>query len=89
MRMNVQTQQLLEDGGAHEYMYHERTAWRCAFFVGKKYGCGKGYSQRNAAHMGNISLRISFAASILFAHKKTHKATLFYRGTCIQGRRHF
>src|SRR5215475_2176083 len=58
------------------------------FFVGKKYGCSKGYRQRNAAHMGSISLSISFAASIFFAHKKTHNATLFYRGTCIQGHRH-
>jgi hypothetical protein len=33
-------------------MYHDRTAWRRAFFVGKKYG-SKGYPQRNAAHMGN------------------------------------
>jgi hypothetical protein len=32
-------------------MYHDRTAWRCAVFVGKKYGCSKGYPQRNAAHM--------------------------------------
>jgi hypothetical protein len=32
-------------------MYHYRTAWRCAFFVGKKYG-SKGYPQGNAAHMG-------------------------------------
>jgi hypothetical protein len=55
-------------------MYHDRTVWR-AFFVGKKYGCSKGYPQRNAA-------------SIFFAHKKTHNATLFYRGTCIQERRH-
>jgi hypothetical protein len=29
-----------------------------------------GCPQRNAAHMGNISLWISFAASIFFAHKK-------------------
>jgi hypothetical protein len=29
-----------------------------------------------------------WAASIYFAHKKTHNATLFYRGTCIQGHRH-
>jgi hypothetical protein len=36
-------------------MYHDRTAWRCAFFVGKKYG-SKGYPQGNAAHMGSISL---------------------------------
>jgi hypothetical protein len=55
--------------------------------VGKKYGCSKGYPQRNAAHMGSISVWISFAASIFFA-KKMHNATLFYRGTCIQGRRH-
>jgi hypothetical protein len=32
-------------------MYHDRTAWRCEFFVGKKYGCSKGYPQRNAAHL--------------------------------------
>jgi hypothetical protein len=37
-------------------MYHDRTAWRSAFFVGKKYGFSKGYPQRNAAHMGSISL---------------------------------
>jgi hypothetical protein len=35
-------------------MYHDRTAWRYAFFVGKIYGCSKGYPQRNAAHMGGI-----------------------------------
>jgi hypothetical protein len=34
-------------------MYHDRTAWRCAFFVGKKYG-SKGYPHTgNAAHMGS------------------------------------
>jgi hypothetical protein len=55
MRMTVQTWQLLQDGGAPEYMYYDRTAWRCAFFVGKKYG-SKRYPQRNAAHMGSISL---------------------------------
>jgi hypothetical protein len=38
--------------------------------------------------MGSISLWISFAASIFFAHKNTPNATLFCRGTCIQGRRH-
>ena len=36
MRMTVQTQQLLQVGGAPEYMYHDRAAWRCAIFVGKK-----------------------------------------------------
>jgi hypothetical protein len=70
MRMTVQMQQLLQDGDAPEYMYHDRTAWRCAFFVGKKYG-SKGYPQRIAAHTGSISLWISFAATIFFAHKKS------------------
>jgi len=42
--------QLFKDGGAHEYVYHDRTAWRCAVFVGKRYG-SKGYPQRNAAHV--------------------------------------
>jgi hypothetical protein len=31
-------------------MYHDRTAWRCAFFVGKKYG-SKGYP-----HTGNAAI---------------------------------
>jgi hypothetical protein len=30
MRMTVETEQLLQDGGAHECVYHNRTAWRCA-----------------------------------------------------------
>jgi hypothetical protein len=50
MRMTVKTEQLLQDGGTPEYMYHDRTAWRCAVFVGKRYG-SKGYPQRNAAHV--------------------------------------
>jgi hypothetical protein len=32
-------------------MYHDKTAWRCALNKKKKYGCSKGYPQRNAAHM--------------------------------------
>jgi len=35
MRMTVKTEQPLQDGGAPEYVYHDRTAWRCAVFVGK------------------------------------------------------
>jgi hypothetical protein len=49
-------------------MYHDRTVWRCAFFVGKKYG----YPLLHP----------------YFLPTKKHNATLFYRGTCIQGRRH-
>ena len=50
MRMRVKTEQLLQDGGAPEYVYHVRTAWRCAVSVGKRCG-SKGYPQRNAAHV--------------------------------------
>jgi hypothetical protein len=39
------------------------------FFVGKKYG----YPQRNAAHMGSISLWISFAASIFLPTKNAQR----------------
>jgi len=48
--MTKKTEQLLQNGGAPECMYHERTAWRCAVFVGKRYG-SKGYPKRNAAHV--------------------------------------
>jgi hypothetical protein len=50
MRMTVKTEQLLQDGGAPEYVYPDRTAWRCVFFVGKRYG-SKGYPQGYAAHV--------------------------------------
>jgi len=50
MRMTVKTEHPLQDGGAHEYVYHDRTAWRCAVFVDKRYG-SKGYPQINAAHV--------------------------------------
>ena len=50
MCMTVKTEQPLQDGGAPEYAYHDRTAWRCAVFVGKSYG-SKGYPQRNAVHV--------------------------------------
>jgi len=50
MRMTVKTEQPLQDGGAPEYVYHDRTAWCCAAFVGKRYD-SKGYPQRNAAHV--------------------------------------
>jgi hypothetical protein len=54
-------------------MYHDRTAWRCAFFVGKKYG-SKGYPQGNAAHMGTYKIKalrgkyiIPFACNIKYS----------------------
>jgi len=33
--MTVKTEQLLQDGGAPEYVYHDRTVWRCAVFWAK------------------------------------------------------
>jgi len=42
MRMTVKTERQLQDGGAPEYVYHDRTAWRCAVFVSKRYS-SKGY----------------------------------------------
>jgi len=50
MCMTVKTEHQLQDGGAPEYVYHDRTAWSCVVFVGKRYG-SKGYPQRNAAHV--------------------------------------
>jgi len=44
MRMTVKTEHQLQDGGAPEHVYHDRTAWRCAVFVGKRYG-SKGCEQ--------------------------------------------
>jgi hypothetical protein len=70
---------MLQDGGAPEYMYHDRTAWRCTFFVGKKYGCSKGYAQK----MLPIWAAFLCAYPLLqpyFLPTKTHNATLFYRG---------
>jgi len=48
--MTIKTEQPLQDGGAHEYVYRDRTAWRCAVFEGKSYG-SKGYRQINAARV--------------------------------------
>ena len=33
MRMTVEIEQLLQDGGAPQFMYHNRTEWRCAMFL--------------------------------------------------------
>ena len=57
MRMTVKTQQLLQDGGALEYVYHNRTAWSCAVFVGKRYGT-KGYPQRTFHSFGPLKQRL-------------------------------
>jgi len=50
MRMTVETEQPLQDGGAPQYVYYDRTEWCCGVFGGKRYG-NKGYPQRNAAHV--------------------------------------
>ena len=52
------TEQLLEDGGALEYVYHDRTGWRCAVFVGKRCG-SKGYPQKNFHLFGPLKQHLS------------------------------
>jgi hypothetical protein len=53
-------------------MFHDRTAWRCAFFVVKNMDAAKDIHKE----------------MLPIWAQKTHNATLFYRGTCIQGLRH-
>ena len=55
MRMTVKTEHPLQDGGAPEYVYHDRTAWRCAVFVGKRYG-SKGCEQPVAVATALVTL---------------------------------
>jgi hypothetical protein len=63
MRMTVKDG--AQYGGAPEYVYHDRTAWRCAVFVGKRYG-RKGCEQPiavTAASVGNrLSARMMYSA---------------------------
>jgi hypothetical protein len=61
MCMIVKTEQQLQDGGAPEYMYHDRTAWR--FLWAKNMDAAKDI------HKEMLPIWISFA-SIFFAHKK-------------------
>src|SRR5215470_3925372 len=87
MRMIVQTYQLLQDGGAPEYMYHDRTAWRCAFFCGQQIWMQQRISTKKCCPYGQHFF-VNILCFHIFCAQKTHKATLFYRGTCIQGCRH-
>jgi hypothetical protein len=67
-------------------MYHDRTEWRCAFFVDKNMDAAKNI------HKEMLPIWAAFLCGYpllpYICPQKTHKATLFYRGTCIQGRRH-
>ena len=56
--MTVKTDQLLQDGGALEYVYHETAAWLCAVFVDKIYG-SKRYPQRNFHLFGPLKQHLS------------------------------
>ena len=51
MRMTVKAEQLLQDGGAPEYVYHDRTAWLFAVFVGKKKNMAAKDIHKIAAHI--------------------------------------
>ena len=78
MRMTVETEQLLKDGGAPEYVYPDRTAWHCSVFVGKRYG-SKGYPQRIAAHerwtLSVTSGSPQFGAEVLGRAEKYRRRT--------------
>jgi hypothetical protein len=70
---------MLQDGSAPEYMYHDRTAWRCAFLWEKNMDAAKDIHKE--------MLFVDILCFHIFCPQKTH-VTLFYRGTCIKGRRH-
>jgi hypothetical protein len=69
-----------------EYMYHDRTAWRCAFFVGKNMDAAK-YTHKELLPIW-VAFLYGYPLLPYFLLTKTQNSTLFYRGTCIQGRRH-
>jgi hypothetical protein len=58
-------------------MHHDRTAWRCAILWAKY------MEAKDGQHFF-----VDILCFHIFCPQKTHNATLFYRGACIQGRRH-
>jgi len=70
MRMTVTTGQLLQDGGAPEYVYHDRTAWCCVVFVGKSYG-SKGISTKKCCPC-TVNITCHFKHFHLFGPLKQH-----------------
>jgi hypothetical protein len=69
-------------------MYHDRTAWRCAFFVGKNLDAAKDIHKEMLPIWEAFFLWISFAASIFFTHKKRtmHRCSIVahvFRGAAI------
>ena len=66
MRMTVKTEHPLQDGGAPEYAYRDRTAWRCAVFVGK-------VMTANDIHKEMLPSTVSIACHV----KQSSKTTSF------------
>jgi hypothetical protein len=68
-------------------MYHDRTAWRCAILWARNMDAAKDIDKEIqpiwTAFLCGYPLLHPY-----FCPQKTHNATLFYRGTCIQGSRH-
>jgi hypothetical protein len=67
-------------------MYHDRTAWRCAFLWAKNMDAAKDIHKEMLPIWAEFLCGYPLLPYVL--PTKTHNATLFYRGTCIQGRRH-
>ena len=57
MHVTVKTQQLLQDGGAPEYVYN-RTAWHCAVFVGKSSWKDRQVSKTSSEQTGGSPLTL-------------------------------
>ena len=67
MRMTVKTEQLLQDGSAPEYVYHDWTAWHCAVFAGKRYPKKKKCcpcTVNIACHVKQPSITTSFGGTL-------------------------
>jgi len=62
MRMTVKTGQLLQDGGAPEYVYHDRTAWRWQQRISTKKCCP--CTVNIACHVKQSSKTTSFGRTL-------------------------
>jgi hypothetical protein len=87
MRMTVQTQQLLQDGGAPNTCTTIEQRGVVRFLWAKNMDAAKNIDKEMlpiwAAFLCGYPLLHPY-----FLSTKTQNSTLFYRGTCIQGRRH-
>jgi hypothetical protein len=70
MRMTVQ--QLLQDGGTPEYMYHDRTAWPCAFLWAKNMEAKNIHKEMLPIWAASGICQTNFAACLLVGYHSTN-----------------